>query len=104
MSEQSLNYQPKTPQEELIRAGHANEILNSALFVEMREHVESMLKAQRRAVPLTETEMHTRLIITEQLWGNLVEWFEQIVQTGELAAKQIQQSRSLKERMFGGRR
>ena len=98
------DFQQKTPQDEIIRAGHAAEVLNSAIFLEMRDHMEAMLRAQRRAVPLIETDMHTKLIITEQVWCNLVEWFEQIVQTGKIAEKQIQQNRPLSERLFGGRR
>jgi hypothetical protein len=92
---------PKTPQEELVRAGQAQQIIESALFKEMRERVESTMAMQRRQVPLRETDMHTRLIIMEQLWGNLIDFFEQTAQTGKLAELQIQQERSFKQRVFG---
>lgn len=95
-------YQPKTAQEELVRAGQAKEILHSPLFIEMRQTIETQLAANRRAAPIRDTDLHTRLIITEQLWGNLLSFFEQVAQTGRMAEVQIQQERSLKERFMRG--
>jgi hypothetical protein len=94
------DFQPKSPQEELIRAGQANEILNSALFIEMRQTIETQLAANRRAAPIRDTDLHTRLILTEQLWGNILDWFKQTAQTGRMAEVQIQQERSMKERFL----
>lgn len=84
-----------SPEEELIRAGHANDVLNSPIFIEARRRMDSTLAEQRRKVPLRDTEMHTRLILMEQLWGNLTDWLEQTAQTGKFAELQLAQKRKL---------
>ena len=94
-----MDYQPKTPEQEVARAGEARRLLDSPLFIEMRVRVESTMAAQRRAVPVRDTDMHTRLILMEQLWGNVIDFFEQTAQTGQMAQLQIQQQRSIAERM-----
>lgn len=98
------DYQPKTPQEELVRAGQARQIIESPLFLEMRQAIEAQLLADRRAISIRDTDMHTRLIITEKLWGYLMDWFQQTAETGKMAAIQIQQERSLKDRFMRGLR
>lgn len=82
-----------SPEEELIRAGQARDILDAPIFKEAIKRVEETLAAQRRAVPVRDVEMHTRLIITEQLWGNLTDWLEQTAMTGKFAAFEIAQQR-----------
>lgn len=89
-----IDYQPKTPEQEVIRAGQARQILESSLFKEMRQNIETQLAANRRAVGVRDTDMHTRLIITEQLWGNLMDFFEQTAQSGKIAEVQIQQTKN----------
>lgn len=86
---------PKSPEEELIRAGHANELLDNVIFKEACELIESGLREQRRLVPIRETEMHTRLILTEQLWIKLKEYIQQTSMSGKLAAFTIQQREQL---------
>lgn len=85
----------KTPEEELIRAGHAREVLDSPIFKEACERIEDSLADQRRRVPMRETDMHTRLILTEQLWGNLRDYLEQIAQTGKFAEFEIERRKRL---------
>lgn len=102
VNHQQSAFAPKSPQEEIVRAGQAKQLLDSPLFIEMRQQVETQLAAQRRAAPIRDTDLHTRLIITEQLWANLMGFFEQTAQTGKLAEVQIQQERSLKERFMRG--
>lgn len=94
-----MNFTPKTPQEEIIRAGQAKEIVQSALWAEACEHIEESLAAQRQAVPLREVEMHTRLIIAEQVWVKLKDFFQQIVDSGQMAELTLAKQRSLMERM-----
>lgn len=86
---------PKTPEEELIRAGHARECFENPIFIEACEAIENALKEQRRAVPIRDSEMHTRLILTEQLWTHVKEYLDQTVQSGKLAAFTIQQREQL---------
>lgn len=95
-----IDFKPKSPEEELIRGGDAARLLDSPLWKEMREKIEGTLADGRRTVPLREVEMHTRLIITEQLWAKMLEFFQEIADTGRMAELQIQQQRSLQQRIF----
>lgn len=94
-----MNFTPKTPQEEIIRAGEAKQIVESALWLEACQFIDQSLAAQRQAVPLRETEMHTRLIIAEQVWVKLKDFFQQIVDSGQMAEITLANQRSLMERM-----
>lgn len=78
-----------TPEEEQIRAGKARELLENDLFKEARAKIEAGLAAQRRKVPMRETEMHTRLILTEQLWNNLLDYLQETVDTGRLVEFEV---------------
>lgn len=84
-----MEHNPRTPEDEVVRAGQAREVLENPMFREAVAFIEEGLKSQRRAIPLRETEMHTKLIVTEQLWENLKDWLEQTAQTGQLAQLQI---------------
>lgn len=88
-----------SPEEEMIRAGEARQILESRMFQEACSRITESLAAQRRQVPLRDTDMHTRLIITEQLWGNLNDWLQQAVETGRFAEFTIKQKRDIAARM-----
>lgn len=88
-----------SPEEELIRAGEARQVFESRMFQEATKRIVESLAAQRRLVPIKDTDMHMRLIVTEQLWGNLTDWLQQTVETGRFAEFTIQQKRSIAERM-----
>ena len=99
------------PNQELLRAREAQQLLDSALFQEARKSIEGQLATIRRTVPLKDTDMHTRVIIMGQLWDSLLGYFEQLALTGKMAEMQLreeEQRRGLIERgiaMFrtGGR-
>ena len=82
-----------TLEEEIRRAGEARQVLDAPMFVAARKDIEAQLAQLRRTVPIRETEMHTRLILMEQLWSNLLGYFEQIAQTGKMAELQIEERR-----------
>jgi hypothetical protein len=82
-----------TPEEERIAAGHAREVLENVMFKAACKHIEAGLAAQRRKVPLRDTEMHTRLILTEQLWNNLLDYLGQAVDTGKFADFELERRR-----------
>lgn len=90
-----------SPEEELIRAGEAKQVLDSTLFIEATRRITESLAEQRRRVPVRDTDMHTRLIITEQLWGNIEDWLKQTAETGKFATFQIQQREAAKRGLFG---
>lgn len=71
------------------------------MFQDAIKNVEEHLALVRRTVPLRDTDMHTRLILMEQLWANLKGYFEQIAQTGVMAEIQLraeEERRSLLDR------
>ena len=82
-----------TLEEELRRAGEARQVLDAPIFQAARQDIEAQLAQLRRTVPIRETEMHTRLILMEQLWSNLLGYFEQIAQTGKMAEIQMEERR-----------
>ena len=90
---------PKTPEEELQRAGEARALLDSKMFREARERVEGGIAAKRREVPLRDTDMHTRLILMEQLWMQIISFLEQTAQTGRFAELKLRQDETLRQRM-----
>lgn len=91
-----------SPKEELIRAGRANEVLDSALFKEMRAHIKGKIEAQIISAPIIDQTLHTRLILMAQLWRAVEQWFEQIAETGKMAEIQIEQEKQ--KRFFGNLR
>lgn len=86
---------------EVQRAGEARQVLESQVFIDARKYIDDTLAQLRRNVPIRETEMHTRLILMEQLWGNLLGFFEQLAQSGRMAEIKLaeeQRQRNLIER------
>lgn len=71
----------------IVRANDAKVIINSPLWQDAKADIEGKLQYLRRSVPITQTDMHTRIILMEQLWGYLLDYFEQISQSGKLALR-----------------
>jgi hypothetical protein len=87
---------------EVIRGGHAREVLDSDIFREASNAVKSAIDAHMLKVPVADQAMHTRLILMRQCWHQLESYLEQVKQTGEVADFQIQQEAERKKwRMFG---
>lgn len=90
-----------TLEEEMRRAGSARQVIDSEIFQEARKYLESQLANLRRGVPLRDTDMHTRLILMEQLSNQFFEFFDQLAQTGrmaELHLEEVRRQQSLVER------
>lgn len=92
-----------TPEQELRRAGEAQRLLDDALFKAAREDVYGQLRAARIAAPTTATELHSRLILMEQIADRFFGYFDQIAQTGKFAQDyltgQQEQRKSWAQRM-----
>lgn len=86
------------PEEEIVLGGRAAEVLDSAVFLEARKHVQAGIERQMKAVPLSDQTMHTRLILAMQLWDQFEKYFEQIKQTGEIRQFEIHQESERKKR------
>jgi hypothetical protein len=95
----------------IIRANDAKFILNSEVWQEAKANIEGKLQYLRRSVSPTATAAHTNIILMDQLWGDLLGYFEQIAQTGQIAefhVREAEHKRTLMEQgiaMFrtGGR-
>lgn len=90
-----------TQDQEISEGRAARAFLDDALVKRARAHIEERLAGMRRAVAVSDTDMHTRLIVMEQLATMFFEFFEKASQTGELAQLQVRREeakRSLFER------
>lgn len=90
---------PYTPEQEIARAEEARQVLDAPIFKEICTAIEEGLARQRNDVPLTETLMHTRLILTEQVWNQVKQYLEMVKQTGQMARLQLAEKERLRERM-----
>ena len=90
-----------SPEEELVRAGEARQMLDSRIFIEASQRVIEGLAAQRKQVPIRDTDMHTKLIMSEQLWLSIQGWLEQTAETGKFAEFSIRQREAQKKGLFG---
>ncbi|CAE6712923.1 hypothetical protein R75461_01143 [Paraburkholderia nemoris] len=90
-------------QAEIIRGGKAALVLDSTVFLEAKQHVLEGIQRQMRSVPLSEQNMHTRLILALQVWDQLEKYLENVKQTGEIRQFQIAQDEERKARfkIFG---
>lgn len=91
------------PEAEVIRGGEAAHVLDSAIFLEAKRRVLDGIQEQMKRVPMSDQNMHTRLILALQCWHSLEGYLEQVKQTGEIAQFQIQQQEERKKRftLFG---
>lgn len=80
------------PEEELQRAREATSLMANPLFKQAREDLYGKLQALRRAAQPTQTELHSRLILMEQLADQFFGFFEQIAQTGIFAQDFMEQT------------
>lgn len=86
-------------QAEIDRGAEAQAIFSTPVFIEAREYIESQLKTLRSQVPIRDSEMHTRLILMEQLWHMLLSHLEGAMSNAEFARAQMQQRENTFARM-----
>lgn len=87
------------PEEELHRAREAQSLMDAPLFKQAREDLYGKLQSLRRAAQPTQTDLHTKLILMEQLADQFFGYFEQIAQTG-LFAKDFMDQAERRNRGF----
>jgi len=83
--------QQLTPEQEVEREAQARSILESPIFLEACKSLEESLAANRQSIPWRETEMHTRLIIAEQIYTQIRDHLRMVMQTGEMARLKLKQ-------------
>lgn len=80
-----------TLDDELRRAAEAQRWLDDPLFKAAREDVLGQLRAARISAPTTDTMLHSKLILMEQMADRFFGYFEQLAQTGKFARVELDQ-------------
>lgn len=75
---------------ERTRGNDAAYILNHAIFKEAWKAASESLERQRLKIGLRDTDMHTRLIMAEQILSTLKHYFEDVINTGKMAEVQLE--------------
>lgn len=71
--------------DDITRADFARQILDNPLFREAFGALETDLARQRQAVKITDTELHTRLIVCEQVLSRFRDVLTRAIQDGDVA-------------------
>lgn len=83
-------------EEEVIKAGEAEQVLDSRIFNEAKMRVKEGILAQMKTVPLADEKMHTKLILALQIWESIESYLHQAVATGKLAKYQLSEEEKRK--------
>jgi hypothetical protein len=76
-------------EQEMRRGADAQFILNHDIYKHAWRAAEDALAQQRRKVALKDTDMHTRLIMAEQVLDSVRRYIEDAVNTGKMAEIQL---------------
>ena len=68
------------------------------MFKAAREDVYGQLKAARISAPTTDTALHSKLILMEQMADRFFGYFEQIAQTGKFARLELDRQDQMRSR------
>ena len=80
-------------EDEQRRGGEARRMLETDVFKAAREDVYGQLRAARLAAPTTDTLLHSKLILMEQVADRFFGYFEQLAQTGQMADMELSKQR-----------
>ena len=89
-----------TPEQELARAQEAERILTSKVFIEACNSLDSELRMLRERVPMNDKDMHSRLILAEQVQAKVLDYLRGLMQGGAWAAQQLALRESVSERLL----
>lgn len=81
-----------SPEDELRKANEAKQLLDHPLIKEAMENLEGQLRQLRRNVPPGQSDMHTRIILMEQMADKLFGYLENLALTGRFAAIEIERA------------
>lgn len=80
------------------RARQAEVLLSSPIFADACNQIDAQLRVLRESVPMSDVDMHTRLILTEQMFGKLLDYLRATMASGDYARQQLQLRDGLAER------
>ena len=78
-----------TLQDEVRRGNEAKMLIDHDLYKEAWQAYADALASKRRQIPMKDHDMHTRLILAEQVMYAVKGWFEDTVMTGKMADVQL---------------
>ena len=81
------------------RAMDAERILREPLFVEACNALDRELRLMRERVPLRDTDMHSRLILAEQMHAKVLDYLRGVMGFGESAKLILRERESFMDRM-----
>lgn len=91
--------QQLTAEEEVRRAAEARQILQAPLFIEACNSLDRELRMARERVPIKDCDMHTRLILAEQVQAKVLDYLRAVMLTGDQAELQLRERENLMQRM-----
>lgn len=85
-SDKELN---RTSDDEARRGERARLLMQDPIFKEACQALDDQLTQLRSIVPIQDVDMHTRLILMEQLKTQFVSYFTGVMQSGEMARQEL---------------
>lgn len=76
-------------QREAMKAEEAKRILETPAFKEACNRIDTELRVMRESVGMNDRDMHTRLILAEQMWGKLLDHLKATMMAGDYARHQL---------------
>lgn len=80
------------------RAEEAKRILEHPLFAEAIAHLYADIERQRRKASAIDSDLHTRLVLAEQLAAKVEKFLRREIETGEIVA--LHAARTITERVL----
>lgn len=87
------------PQADIERAAEAERVFSTPVFREACNRIDAELRMLRESVGMKDTDMHSRLILAEQMWGKLLDHLKSIMMSGNYAREQLKLRENFAERM-----
>lgn len=87
-----------TPDQELHRAGRAQEVLENEVYVEAFEQIRQEIEQQWKTSPARDVEGRERLWLMQALMTKLQTCLESTMQGGKVAAAELRHKQTLRER------
>lgn len=94
-----MNTQAEAAEQDKRRAMDAERILREPIFVEACNALDRELRTLRERVPIRDTDMHTRLILAEQMHGKVLDYLRAVMSGGDAAQIILRERESFMDRM-----